>query len=101
MRPTVARTERHITVTFETGEAALAVRLYPLTRDVTWGWDPRGRTSSGHEHGGQMEWRFGRLQAQGGPSNRRFYEIMRSLDLDFGDIEAELRQATGYTNGEE
>lgn len=80
----------------------LAVVVRESDRKI--GWVYSNVAEAQRDRGGGMEWRHGRLMAapgEGGEDRRRFAEILAHHDYSLGGIEAELRQACSYREGDE
>jgi hypothetical protein len=83
---------------FDSSGGSLDVTLYP-DRKIVWHYTP-GTPEPEAVSGGGITWHFGRLISSG-PGARAFWDIKEHLGLSFGQIEAELREMSGYTDGTE
>jgi hypothetical protein len=50
------------------------------------------------EVGSDLRWALGRICGSG-PTARRFWDLKEAMGLTLGQLEAELRELTGYREG--
>lgn len=81
--------------TFTCRLGSLTVVLWPDWR-IAWTYTPGSPHGPQAVHdGADVTWRYGRLVASG-QGARGFWEVREHLGLSLGQIEAELREMSGY-----
>jgi hypothetical protein len=102
-QPTVIHTDLPtVTFSFEDCSLTVGIGTDDNPRKVIWIYAVAPARPGGHVDGSGIEWRNGRLTSVASATNdaRRFFTIMTELGLSFGQIEAELREMTGYLDGD-